>query len=120
MVRPCATDGGTPSGEGVPSGAVEKAEQISGKVPAPFLAIRALSSEERLYYGEFSTEPSGIDDLTLAADRILGHRHIEAQARLYADMLGGKTFSVYKKHSEAWAKKANLRGSSSVAKEKQP
>lgn len=120
VVRPCATDGGTHSGGGIPAGAVEKAEQISRKVPAPFLAIGALSSEDGLYYGEFNTEPSGIHDFTLAADRILGQRHIEAQARLYADMLGGTAFSVYKKHSEAWAKKANLRGSSSVAKEKQP
>lgn len=105
VVLPCKSAENSHVGDGLPEGAVKKVEQVSREIPAPFISLGVLVAQRGLHYGDFATEPVGVDDFTLAADRILGEKHLDAQARLYADMLQGKSFNIYTSHADSWAKK---------------
>ncbi|WP_164218455.1 ATP-grasp fold amidoligase family protein [Virgibacillus sp. YIM 98842] len=83
-------------GQGVTQSEIEFASDISLKIPAPFIRIDFLRSENGLIFGEFTPKPGNYDDFDEKTDKWLGDYFIEAQGRLSNDLLNGKDFSAFK------------------------
>lgn len=88
-------------GGGLPEGSVDAIEEVSLKIPTPFMRIDTFRTDQGLIYGEFTARPGGYEQFDLAADRILGEMFIEAEARLYTDMQGGKEYPEFMAHARA-------------------
>ncbi|MFG6119276.1 ATP-grasp fold amidoligase family protein [Thalassobacillus sp. B23F22_16] len=84
-------------GKGVSSAETELAADISTEIPAPFIRIDFLRSEEGLVFGEFTPKPGNYDEFDEHSDRWMGDLFLEAEARLMEDLLAGKKFSDYEK-----------------------
>lgn len=84
-------------GNGVPDDVLEKARRISLASPVPFLRVDFHMGATECVLGEITPHPGGTyaGDLHDDVDRRLGELFIEAEARLFVDMLGGKAFEVY-------------------------
>ncbi|MFC3039732.1 ATP-grasp fold amidoligase family protein [Virgibacillus xinjiangensis] len=76
-------------GKGVTKEEVELAASISGNIPAPFMRIDFLRSEDGLIFGEFTPKPGNYDEFDQETDRWLGDMFLEADARLMSDLLDG-------------------------------
>jgi hypothetical protein len=83
-------------GQGVTQSEIEFASDISLKIPAPFIRIDFLRSENGLIFGEFTPKPGNYDDFDEKTDKWLGDYFIEAQGRLSDDLLNGKDFLEFK------------------------
>lgn len=100
-------------GSGFPEGSIEEIEEVSLKIPTPFMRIDTFLTDNGLVYGEFTARPGGYDQFSLAADRLLGDMFVQAEARLYADMIARKHYPEYVSHAESWLTrrdKARARG----------
>lgn len=75
--------------------AVKLAEQISSEIPAPFLRIDFLSGQEGLVLGEFTPRPGAYHRFNRDIDRRLGESYLDAEARLFDDLLTGKRFEAF-------------------------
>ncbi|WP_404455560.1 ATP-grasp fold amidoligase family protein [Oceanobacillus kapialis] len=84
------------SGQGVTQAECKLATNISEQIPAPFIRIDFLRSEEGLVFGEFTPKPGNYDEFDKQTDTYLGDLFLEAQGRLAQDMLNGKQFETYK------------------------
>lgn len=82
-------------GQGVTEEAIELAEQISAKIPAPFVRIDFLRSNHDLVFGEFTAKPGNYDDFDEQTDKWLGDYYTKAEIRLSHDLLAGKKFTEY-------------------------
>lgn len=83
-------------GKGASSSEIEQAEKVSSMIPAPFIRIDFLRSEDGLIFGEFTPKPGNYDEFDEPTDRWLGDMFIEAQGRLDRDLLDGKEFKEFK------------------------
>lgn len=83
-------------GIGVTEEELHMAQTISEKIPAPFIRIDFLRSEDGLVFGEFTPKPGNYDEFDEATDKWLGDYFLEAQGRLSDDLLNGKDFTEYK------------------------
>jgi len=79
-------------GQGVTKEQVKMVEQLSKAIPAPFIRINFLQSEEGLVFGEFTPKPGNYDEFNDEVDRQLGDLFIEAQSQIEADYMNGKSF----------------------------
>jgi TupA-like ATPgrasp len=61
----------------------------------PFLRIDFLRGEDRFAFGEFRLRPGDFETFNDATDRRLGELYLDAEARLYADLLAGRQFPVF-------------------------
>lgn len=82
-------------GNGVTSEEIEMASAISAKIPAPFIRIDFLRSDEGLVFGEFTSKPGNYDEFNEDIDQQLGDYYIEAQEQLVQDLLAGKKFEEF-------------------------
>ena len=76
---------------------VKQAEEISSKVPWPHVRIDFLVSDVDVRFGEFTLRPGSPGTFSDEWDRRLGRLFVEAQARLYEDLMGGKVFPEYQR-----------------------
>jgi len=95
-VRTGKYDGDIFMGNGVTKAEIELAETISKEIPAPFIRIDFLRSENGLVFGEFTPKPGNYDEFDDATDKWLGDLFLEAENRLTTDLLNGKDFKLYK------------------------
>lgn len=84
-------------GTGVSSEELQLAADMSATIPAPFVRIDFLRSEEGLIFGEFTAKPGNYDDFDEGTDQWLGDYFLEAEGRLMNDLLQGKQFPTYNK-----------------------
>ncbi len=70
------------NGLGVTEEEVKMAEQISKKIPAPFIRIDFLRGEDGLVFGEFTPKPGNYDEFDDETDRILGDYFLKAETKL--------------------------------------
>nr|WP_306798564.1 ATP-grasp fold amidoligase family protein [Oceanobacillus saliphilus] len=87
-------------GRGVTDDEINQASTISAEIPAPFIRIDFLRSDEGLVFGEFTPKPGNYDEFDTETDKWLGDYFIEAQGRLEIDLLNGKQFTHYTKLKE--------------------
>src|SRR5699024_6795768 len=92
------------SGDAVSPEELQMIEQLSEEIPAPFVRIDFLQSENGLVFGEFTPKPGNYDDFDLKTDQLLGDYYIEAEARLIKDLLKGKTFPEYEQFVQSLKK----------------
>ena len=83
------------NGLGVTEEEVKMAEQISKKIPAPFIRIDFLRGEDGLIFGEFTPKPGNYDEFDDETDRILGDYFLKAETKLIDDLIQGKRFVEY-------------------------
>lgn len=95
------------------SRAVQLAEEISLKIPAPFVRIDFLDSPAGYVLGEITARPGTFHLFSKEMDRVLGDAFIDAEARLQDDLLQGKAFVEYKLFSEKEQERENARRKSS-------
>ncbi|OEH55945.1 teichuronopeptide biosynthesis [Oceanobacillus sp. E9] len=84
-------------GTGVSNDEMELAAQISSLIPAPFIRIDFLKSEDGLVFGEFTPKPGNYDEFDNETDELLGNYFLKAQGKLEYDLINGKQFLDYKK-----------------------
>lgn len=83
-------------GIGIPEGYLEEAQEISKKIPAPFVRIDAIHSEEgRPVVGEYTPHPGDYERFSPEWDNILGAEYLQAEQRLLKDFLEGKKFPFF-------------------------
>lgn len=78
-----------------PSEALEMGRRISLEIPAPFVRIDLMLSEDGLYLGEFTPWPGTFARKTPEWDQRLGDEWVKAEARLQDDLIGGKSFATF-------------------------
>lgn len=81
--------------EGVNKEELKLAEKISIEIPAPFIRIDFLRGSDGLYFGEFTPRPGVIGFFKRKRDHEYGQMFHDAEARLSADLIGGKSFKVF-------------------------
>ncbi|WP_235849089.1 MULTISPECIES: ATP-grasp fold amidoligase family protein [Bacillaceae] len=84
------------TGKGFRESDLELAESLSSKVPAPFIRIDFLKTEDGLYFGEFTPKPGNYDEFDDKTDKFLGLLYLDADSRLNFDLFKGKQFKSYK------------------------
>src|SRR5699024_3882437 len=82
-------------GIGVTKEELQMAEELSKKIPAPFVRLDFLSSEEGLVFGEFTAKPGNYDEFNKEIDRQLGDLYLEAETTLTEDLLANKDFHEF-------------------------
>lgn len=98
-------DGGTYSksqlfrGTGPTPSEIETARKVSLEIPAPFIRIDFLKGSDGMYFGEFTPRSGIIGSLPGKRDREYGKMFHDAEARLYDDLIGGKSFDTYRQIS---------------------
>lgn len=88
-------------GLGVSESQITLVSEISKEVPAPFLRIDFLLSDNKLVFGEFTPRPGSYAEFDHETDRLLGDYFLDAEARLVGDLLNGKAFKAYRKFLDA-------------------
>ncbi|MDR7346916.1 ATP-grasp fold amidoligase family protein [Enteractinococcus fodinae] len=85
-------------GTGVPPSIYELSNRISLASPVPFLRLDFHIGAEALYLGEITPHPGGVHAGAIyeELDQRLGRYFAEAEARLYLDLLNGKTFPEFR------------------------
>lgn len=77
------------------------AERISRMIPAPFVRIDFLAGGEKIVFGEFTPRPGGFTKYHLEMDRELGRCFVEAEARLFNDLVQGRgDFAAFRELQE--------------------
>lgn len=92
------------SGDGVTEDEILQVERLSENIPAPFMRIDFLRSEDGLVFGEFTPKPGNYDEFNEEIDRLLGDYFLAAEGRLIKDLLAGKNFTIYKQFIEQYIK----------------
>ncbi len=87
-------------GRGVTKEEIRMVEQVSLKIPAPFIRIDFLRGKDGLYFGEFTPRSGVIGYLPVAMDKRFGRYYYEASSRLLKDLLRGKQFASFQKLEE--------------------
>jgi TupA-like ATPgrasp len=82
-------------GQGASNEEIALASSISKEIPAPFIRIDFLRSEEGLVFGEFTPKPGNYDEFDKATDQWLGDYFLDAENRLMQDLLQGKQFAYF-------------------------
>ena len=76
--------------------AIATTEKISSAIPAPFVRIDLLTTDSATFFGEITPRPGGYDRFNIEIDAWLGQSFIQAEQRLFKDLLEGKKFDTYK------------------------
>lgn len=83
------------TGAGISQDQIDLAAYISGEIPAPFIRIDFLKTEQGLVFGEFTPRPGQYHELNNFWDKHLGDLFLDAEGRLVNDLLQGKAFDAY-------------------------
>lgn len=87
-------------GEPPPKAYFNLAEKISLEIPAPFMRIDFITSDEGLVINEFTPRPGTYHRFNDEWDRALGDEFLAAEARLDEDFLAGKRFDNFRQFLE--------------------
>lgn len=82
-------------GDGVTDEELNFAKELSKLIPAPFVRLDFLKSEEGLVFGEFTAKPGNYDEFNEEIDRLLGDYYLEAEMNLTRDLLANKGFPEF-------------------------
>lgn len=82
-------------GDGVTKEELQMVENLSEQIPAPFIRIDFLRSENELVFGEFTPKPGNYDEFNKEVDQRLGDDYLNAQVRLEMDLINGKQFEQF-------------------------
>lgn len=91
------------SGLGVSQEELEMVEKLSKEIPAPFIRIDFLRSENGMVFGEFTPKPGNYDEFNEKTDKLLGDMYLEAESHLLQDLLNNKEFTHFKQLEEEMA-----------------
>lgn len=85
---------------------LQRVRDLSRSIPAPFMRIDMLFSDDGPVFCEFCGAPGNIHTIFEEDDRRLGEMYARAENRLINDLLRGKGFDTYRTHPvsrELWA-----------------
>lgn len=82
-------------GKGVDPCMYQMASEISLKIPAPFIRIDFIESNNNIAVGELTAHPGGFENFSAEWDHKLGLYFLEARAKLFEELLDGKKFDEY-------------------------
>lgn len=82
-------------GIGFTQEAYDAAIEISKAIPAPFIRVDFLNGEDGPVLGEFTGHPGKYEQFNRLTDRVLGKHFLEAESRLFRDLLAGKKFPFF-------------------------
>lgn len=82
-------------GLGVTEEELKMVQDLSATIPAPFIRIDFLRSENGLVFGEFTPKPGNYDEFDKPTDQLLGDYFLEAEGRLTEDLIHGKKFAAF-------------------------
>lgn len=85
-------------GIGVTEEELEMVQQLSAKIPAPFIRIDFLRDENGLVFGEFTPKPGNYDEFDNVTDAWLGDYFLKAEGKLVYDLLNGKKFNEFNEY----------------------
>lgn len=74
---------------------IRLAAHLGKKIPAPMIRIDFLKTNNGPVFGEFTPRPGKFSDFNVETDRMLGEKFVEAQARLFSDLIKGKSFKDF-------------------------
>ena len=83
------------SGSGVRSEDVAFAAELSARLPLPYVRLDFLEGPDGLVFGEMSEFTGKFERYPRSQDRRLGEYYLDAQSRLYLDLLRGKQFPEF-------------------------
>ncbi|WP_027965254.1 ATP-grasp fold amidoligase family protein [Halalkalibacillus halophilus] len=83
-------------GNGVSESEINKVEEASLEIPAPFVRMDFLHADRGLIFGEFTPKPGNYDEFNEETDQLLGELFLEAENKLTTDLFKGKNFGLYK------------------------
>lgn len=92
-------------GDGVTKEELQFAEELSAKIPAPFIRIDFLRSEGKLVFGEFTAKPGSYEEFDDKLDTLLGDYYLDAETRLTEDLLANKPFNEFHEFIRSQQKK---------------
>lgn len=84
-------------GKGFDAELLKDAIKLSHAVPAPFLRIDFMVTDEGWVFGEFTPRPGNYEDFNDMTDTHLGQLYLAAEGRLSRDLIFGKLFPVFSK-----------------------
>jgi hypothetical protein len=79
-------------GSGIRQEELEAASRLSGALPAPFCRFDFLRTTEGLVFGECTPKPGNYDQFNEKIDTALGEAFLDAEERLFQDLLNGATY----------------------------
>lgn len=82
-------------GHGITEEQVKLVEAVSLAIPAPFMRIDMLASDNGLVLGEFTPRPGQFEEFDAATDRAMGEAWVRAERRLLDDALAGVKFDTF-------------------------
>lgn len=82
-------------GDGVNANILDMGRQISSLIPSPFIRVDFIVGGNDFAVGELTAHPGGYEDFNHEWDHKLGVDFLKARARLFEDLLAGKSFSAY-------------------------
>ena len=83
-------------GDGITPQEIEAVAKITLEIPAPFIRVDFLRSEDgHLIFGEFTPRPGEFHKFNSMTDSSLGREYNAAVARLNDDILTGKSFTTF-------------------------
>lgn len=83
---------------GLPEEELEAVREFSKQIPAPYMRIDYLGSDDGLIFCEFSSAPGQAHMIDAENQERLGTMYHRAEMRLLHDLLNGKTFDGYMSH----------------------
>lgn len=83
-------------GDGFTKQQLAMAKKISQQIPAPFMRIDFLRTPSDFAFCEFTPRPGQYNTFNDEFDRYLGQLYLAAEARLFDDLLRGKSFKTFK------------------------
>lgn len=85
----------TYQGDGVTPEEVDLIRRIGLSIPYPFVRIDMLRGPQGLVFGEFTPRTGSFDEFSPEMDRMLGEAWLEAESRLWEDLVRGKRFEAF-------------------------
>lgn len=82
-------------GKGVSQEELSMVNELSKKIPTPFVRIDFLRAHDGLVFGEFTPKPGNYDEFDKNTDQILGDYFLRAESQLTNDLLAGKVFHEF-------------------------
>lgn len=74
---------------------IQIAQLLSENIPSPFARVDLLKTNKGPVFGEITPVPGGSEKINRETDMLLSGMYIEAQARLFADVVKGKRFDYF-------------------------
>jgi acylphosphatase len=105
-------------GSGFTPEEIESVRKISLSIPLPFMRIDFVRSKEgELVFSEFTHTPAQFENFENDFDRLLGKNFVDAESRLYGDLMAGASFSKWKEFAASRRINTSMDGGENVTKD---